>query len=315
MTEVDRGQRKESIMSKKGPALNVEDITTRVRIQHELEDVGITPHIFDQYHVLILQTLIGTTERDPPQAFAKAPHRESYVAKALQKFKPKRSSPKGLLSISSSEKPPSSDPSNTTKEPLSLNPSEKPPPSGPSNTTKPETTKSHNFGTKADLFSAIGRDDLSLVQELLDQGLDIESRDEVNGGQTPLIKAVGYDKVDIAELLLLRGANADAKTTNSEETALICASSSGRYEIILLILEHGSPDLEARDRNGRTALMRACAKGYDQEVKALVKAGADTEAKDKNNGTALTEALRFGHIETVDLIRKLGRKTNQRREG
>ena len=282
-TEVGRGQRKESIMSKKGSAsLDVEDIATRLQIQQELEDVGITSHLFEQFHVVILQTLTGAAEQDLSQAYPKTPFGESHVAKALQKVK------------------------------VSGGPSENPLSPGPSNTPRPGIAKSSStFGTKDDLFNAIRRDDLSRVQELLDQGLDIESRDDVNGGQTPLVVATTYDMVDIAELLLLRGANANAKTFSSEETALISACASGRYQIILLILEHGNPDLEARDRNGRTALMRASAQGYGREVQMLVKAGADIEAKDKNNRTALMEALRFGHDQTVSLLVKLGAKNNQ----
>ncbi len=132
------------------------------------------------------------------------------------------------------------------------------------------------------------------------------ARDE--SGRTPLIVAVGYDKVDIAELLLLRGIDVNGKTFHSEETALISACASGRDKIIILILEQGNVDLEARDRNGRTALMRASAQGYDREVKFLVKAGADLEAKDKNNRTALMEASRFGHDQNARLLIKLGAK-------
>ncbi|CAI7605082.1 unnamed protein product [Penicillium glandicola] len=250
MSEVERGQRNESIMSKKGFAsLDMKNTNTRLQIQQDLEDVGITSHLFEQFHDIIFQTLGGIVDKSS-----------------------------------------------------SL---------GPSYTPTPGITKSSTFGTKQDLFRAISRDDLPRVQELLDQGLDIESRDSVNGGQTPLIVAVGYDKVDIVELLLLRGANANAKTLHSEETALISASSSGRYQIILWILEHGNPDLEARDRNGRTALMRASAQGYTREVQVLVKAGADIEAKDRNGRTALMEASRLDHDPTVKLLMKLGAKNNQ----
>lgn len=84
MTEVRRGQRKESIVSGKGFAeLDLEDPATRFRIQQELEDVGITSYLFNQFHVLIMQALRGATEKDLPQASAKISVRESYVAKAL----------------------------------------------------------------------------------------------------------------------------------------------------------------------------------------------------------------------------------------
>lgn len=163
----------------------------------------------------------------------------------------------------------------------------------------------------AALFTAITRDDISRVQELLDQGVHIESRDDVNGGETPLIKAVQYDKVDIVELLLKRGADSRAKTFYSKENALIVASSAGRDKALILLLERGQPDLEARDRNGRTALMRASSKGYEKEILALLAAGADIEAKDAENRTALMEASRFGYPQTVKLLKKKGACNNQ----
>ncbi|KAL5345033.1 hypothetical protein ACLOAV_009986 [Pseudogymnoascus australis] len=270
MTEVTGGHRKDSIVSRKGFAkLDLEDPNARFQIRQELEDVGITSHLFSQFQVLILQTLTDVTEKDLPQAFSKAPLKESYVAKALGKIKINRSSSKKPLSPGPSNTPaPEILKSNTPGSPYTPMPGiEKSSIPGPSVTTmrgititstpSPSNAPTPIFGTKGDMFTAILRDDLVRVKELLDQGIDIECRDEVNGGQTPLIKTVEYNKVDIAELLLLRGADANAKTSHSEETALISACSSGRYKIVLLILEHGDPDLEARDRIGRTALALA----------------------------------------------------------
>ncbi|OBT73580.1 hypothetical protein VF21_07641 [Pseudogymnoascus sp. 05NY08] len=218
MAEVRTGQRKESIVSRSG-SLNVEDAATRIQIQRELEDVRITSYLFNQFHVLILQTLI--TERDlPQQAVLKAPPKESRVTKALSKIK---------INRSPSEKPQSPGPSKIPMAEI-----EKSSPSGPSKTATPGVEKSSLAGpskapapvitqsstlpgTMNDLVTAISRDNLSLVEQFLDQGFDINSRDE--SGRTLLIVAVGYDKVDIAELLLLRGIDVNAKTFHSEETA------------------------------------------------------------------------------------------------
>lgn len=307
MVEVRTGQRKDSILSKGSASLNVEDATTRDQIQQELEDVGISWQLFSQFHFLILQTLI--TERDlPQQAVLKAPPKESRVTKVFHKIN---------IDRSPSEKPQSPGPSDTSTPVVATSspsgPSKMATPGveknsslGPSKTPTPVITQTTSPGTMHDLVVAISNDDLSRVEEFLDQGFDINSRDE--SGRTPLIVAVGYDKVDIAELLLLRGIDVNAKTFHSEETALISACASGRDKIIMLILEQGNVDLEARDRNGRTALMRASAQGYDREVKFLVKAGADLEAKDKNNRTALMEASRFGHDQNARLLIKLGAK-------
>ncbi|OBT66603.1 hypothetical protein VE03_03969 [Pseudogymnoascus sp. 23342-1-I1] len=320
MTEIREGQRKESTVSRKGFAkLSLEDPKTRLQIQQELEDVGITSLLFDQFQDLILQTLTGATDRELAKEFPKATLKESYVPKALGKIKIGRSSSKKPLSLGPSKTPaPGSSKGSTAsssytpmsgKEKGSTPISSVRTMSGITITSTPHPSNAPTpLGTKVDLFTAIPIDNLARVEELLDHGVDIESRDDVNGGDTPLIKAVKYDKVDIAELLLMRGADANAKTTHSKETALICACASGRYKIILLILELGNPDLDARDRNGRTALMRASAQGYRNDVIAVVRAGADLEAVDRYGRTALMEAARFGHEQTVSILLELGAK-------
>ncbi|KAL5344325.1 hypothetical protein ACLOAV_010583 [Pseudogymnoascus australis] len=191
MTEVTGGDRKDSIVSRKGFAkLDLEDPNARFQIQQELEDVGITSHLFSQFQVLILQTLTDVTEKDLPQAFSKAPLKESYVAKALGKIKINRSSSKKPLSPGPSNTlAPEILKSNTPGSPYTPMPGiEKSSIPGPSVTTmrgitttstpSPSNAPTPIFGTKGDMFTAILRDDLVRVKELLDQGIDIECRDE-----------------------------------------------------------------------------------------------------------------------------------------
>ncbi|KFY32769.1 hypothetical protein V495_08758 [Pseudogymnoascus sp. VKM F-4514 (FW-929)] len=282
--------------SQKGVLAKVGNSWQRSQIQQELEDVGITSQVFNQFRDVVFQTLTGSTETGLQQTLT------SSIEKGLQQ------TPLGITEKHLPQATPLGESQVTKKLPgikITSNPFEYSQSSSPSKSSTPS-------GTKYDLFRAISNGDLSRVQQLLDEGLDIESRDD-NGGRTPLIVAVGYDKVDIAELLLLSGCDANAKTTNSEETALISACASGRSQIVLLILEHGNPNLEARDRNGRTALMKASAQGYERQVQVLVKAGGNIEARDWNGRTALMEAERFRHDEIACLLTKLGAKRKERR--
>lgn len=298
MTEVRSGKRNDSIVLKKGfAALDVSDTTTRLQVQKELEDIGITPRLFDTFHVLILLTLRGAAEKGLPVVSSE----ESHFDKALSEININSTAYGKPVFAASSTTPLGETQVTKTLGGIKINtdPYERSVFAGPS--------KSSTFGTAADLFRAISEDDLSRVEELLDQGVDIESRDG-SSGRTPLIASVGYDMVDIAELLLLRGADANAKTTNNGETALISACGSGRDKIIMLILQFGKPDLEARDRNGRTALMRASAQGYEREMRMLVKAGADLETRDKYGRTAYMEALRCDRGQAARLLINLGAK-------
>jgi ankyrin repeat protein len=63
------------------------------------------------------------------------------------------------------------------------------------------------------------------------------------------------------------------------------------------------PGIDAADKNGATALIRAAETGDVRALRALIADGADVNAQDKNGWTALMKAAKGGHIKAVaDLI-------------
>src|SRR5215510_16309973 len=65
-------------------------------------------------------------------------------------------------------------------------------------------------------------------------------------------------------------------------------------------------DVNAGDRTGVTALMRAAYHGQLGMVRALIGHGADPNAKDRSGLTALMMAEHGGHEEIVDALRPFG---------
>ena len=66
---------------------------------------------------------------------------------------------------------------------------------------------------------------------------------------------------------------------------------------------------EALDASGqRDSLIRAAGRGHIDTVKALLEAGADLNAKDKEGKTALMYAKEKNHTEIVHLLKKAGAK-------
>ena len=55
-------------------------------------------------------------------------------------------------------------------------------------------------------------------------------------------------------------------------------------------------------------MMFAAERGHTETVKALLKAGANLNAKDKEGKTALKYAKENSHTETVQLLKKAGTK-------
>jgi ankyrin repeat protein len=71
--------------------------------------------------------------------------------------------------------------------------------------------------------------------------------------------------------------------------------------VMKVLLEKGA-DIESKDNEGRTALMRAAI--YDQKtiVKLLLEKGADVNSKDNAGHTALWFAYKDRHQSIVDLL-------------
>ena len=68
-------------------------------------------------------------------------------------------------------------------------------------------------------------------------------------------------------------------------------------------------DLNARNRHGTTALMRAASCGHAQIVRLLLLHGADPNLTRNDKFTALALAAFFGHTETVKTLMEFGART------
>ena len=65
-----------------------------------------------------------------------------------------------------------------------------------------------------------------------------------------------------------------------------------------------------KDKDGRTALMKAVKKGNDWEIKSLLKSGADVNIQDNDGWSALMYAVRYqNNIEITNLLIKNGANT------
>src|SRR5437868_9900248 len=69
------------------------------------------------------------------------------------------------------------------------------------------------------------------------------------------------------------------------------------------------PDINARNKHGVTALMRAACHGHKQMVRALLDHGANPNLARNDKFTALALAAFFGHTETVETLIDRGART------
>ena len=133
-----------------------------------------------------------------------------------------------------------------------------------------------------ELVEAAGEGDVSKVQELLDQGINVNYT--LPETQTPLIAAVQNGHFEVVKLLLDRGATLDAVES---QTTLHIAVFRGNKEITQLLLDRGV-EVEATLRNGATALHVAIFVEDNLEiVKLLLDRGAAVNAAISDGETPL----------------------------
>ncbi|XP_053559560.1 ankyrin-2 isoform X20 [Bombina bombina] len=153
------------------------------------------------------------------------------------------------------------------------------------------------------LHIAARKDDTKSAALLLqnDHNADVQSKMMVNrtteSGFTPLHIAAHYGNVNVATLLLNRGAAVDFTARNGI-TPLHVASKRGNTNMVKLLLDRGG-QIDAKTRDGLTPLHCAARSGHDPAVELLLERGAPLLARTKNGLSPLHMAAQGDHVECV----------------
>ena len=146
-----------------------------------------------------------------------------------------------------------------------------------------------------------------LAQRLLDQGADLDTKDQYYG-QTPLSWAAERGHESIVKLLLATG-EVDADSMDRyNQTPLSSAAENGHEGIVKLLLATGKVDVDLKDGWNRTPLSWAAEHGYEGIIKLLLATGkVDADFKDDSNRTPLILAAENGHEGIVKLLLATGK--------
>jgi ankyrin repeat protein len=157
------------------------------------------------------------------------------------------------------------------------------------------------------LRDAAAAGDLPAFQALLVRGADVNARDARL--DTALFVAARHGHAALVQAAVAAGA--DLKLLNRfGSTALMGPAYRGHVEVVRVLL--GTPiDLQHVNDLGWTALLETIALGQNgprhrQVVQLLIAAGSDLQARDRDGVSALELALRRGQDEVVRLLRAAG---------
>jgi ankyrin repeat protein len=156
----------------------------------------------------------------------------------------------------------------------------------------------------APLFMAVGKNDITTVSALVNPG---NINGKINGNGLLHIAAT-KGNIEIAELLIARGADVNA-TTNTNKTPLFFASREGHTRMVAFLLSHGADPL-ITTAEGFTPLGVAGEKGHEQIVELLTT--KKTTSKDKSSEKQFDKdkypihyAVQNGIFDSTDLPTRL----------
>lgn len=143
-----------------------------------------------------------------------------------------------------------------------------------------------------DVFEAAAMGDVERLRTLLDEnvGLTVAWSED---GFTALHFAAFFGHPEAVKLLVERGANLEARSTNEQfaldAAPLHSAAAAGHLEACRALLDAGA-DVNAVQQGGYTALLDAAANKNQELVDFLVERGADREAR-LDDGRGVDELL------------------------
>ncbi|MCP3898459.1 MAG: hypothetical protein GY707_01850, partial [Desulfobacteraceae bacterium] len=181
-------------------------------------------------------------------------------------------------------------------------------------------------GTTA-LMAAISEGHINIVKTLIEKNADVNIKN--NSGYTALAMAISSGHIDIIQVLLKNKADTKKRIGPYGATHLEFAANLGKVDIVKLFLKKENKindtnvflsaiyngnlkmikillkvgvDVNAADKHGETALMKAVICCEHEIVKELVENGADVNAKAENGITALILGAKDDKTDTVKTL-------------
>lgn len=147
--------------------------------------------------------------------------------------------------------------------------------------------------------------DTTKMEKLIAMGADVNARD--NNGRSALFFALDQVHLEVAELLISRGATITLGLQEKLNLQLLHAVYGGEAEKVKKLIAMGA-DVNATDSDERSSLWFASQKGHFEVVQILLDNKADPNIASEDGTTPLMAALVSGHFNIAKLLKKHGAK-------
>jgi TonB family protein len=121
------------------------------------------------------------------------------------------------------------------------------------------------------------------------------------GGLPLLHLAAEAGALSVVEGLVAADPKGRPRIKDSKTGPMEWAAHKGRASTVERLLEKGF-DKNAKDKDTRTALLRACSGGHTEVVAVLLKAGADADIESLDKRRPISEAVDKGYIDIVQML-------------
>lgn len=147
-----------------------------------------------------------------------------------------------------------------------------------------------------EFYEAIRFDEIEKVRTMIEDGFNVNRKNKL--GASALGFCATFGRLEIAKLLVEKGANVNLREGSFDAPPLFSAISQSYLNIASFLIEKGT-DLDKQDNRGYTVLMMSIMNGHYDLAKKLIRKGANVNLRDNKGETALMFAVRYEKTEEI----------------